>query len=237
MIFDIENWLFCTFALFDTSPLHQFSKFNNLLWVCWFLGTNLSTFVTPTWQLDSPYCLTLHHNSCSSQGTCRAVASGVLGISVNLLSTRAGGYAQHITTCSTPGVSDLATALTCLPLQIFGQCATSEQHLKLYRGSGYQDHTRVTKFQIYKSQFFIHQLWSNKVKHTDHIYPEESLTVQAVGRWRKWLWRKKLCSMRHSVETRQVRTNSTLLVSRSLILSYVFSLPRRLQPQPARPVR
>ena len=25
------------FALFDTSPLTQFSKFNNFLWVCWFL--------------------------------------------------------------------------------------------------------------------------------------------------------------------------------------------------------
>ena len=24
------------FALFDTSPLLQFSKFNNFLWVCWF---------------------------------------------------------------------------------------------------------------------------------------------------------------------------------------------------------
>ena len=23
-------------ALFDTSPLHQFSKFNDFLWVCWF---------------------------------------------------------------------------------------------------------------------------------------------------------------------------------------------------------
>ena len=35
------------FALFDTSPLTQFSKFNNFLWVCWFLGKNLSNFVPP----------------------------------------------------------------------------------------------------------------------------------------------------------------------------------------------
>ena len=33
--------------IFDTSPLTQFSKFNNFLWVCWFLGKNLSNFVPP----------------------------------------------------------------------------------------------------------------------------------------------------------------------------------------------
>ena len=31
--------------IFDTSPLHQFSKLYNFLWVCWFLGKNLSNFV------------------------------------------------------------------------------------------------------------------------------------------------------------------------------------------------
>ena len=41
--------------IFDTSPLHQFSKFNNFLWVCWFLGKNLSSFVYPAWKLDNPY--------------------------------------------------------------------------------------------------------------------------------------------------------------------------------------
>ena len=44
------------FALFDTSPLTQFSKFNNFLWVCWFLGKNLSNFVPPVWNLHKPYC-------------------------------------------------------------------------------------------------------------------------------------------------------------------------------------
>ena len=42
-------------ALFDTSRLHQFSKFNNFLWVCWILGKNISNFVPPAWKLDNPY--------------------------------------------------------------------------------------------------------------------------------------------------------------------------------------
>ena len=33
--------------IFDTSPLTWFSKFNNVLWVCWFLDKNLSNFVPP----------------------------------------------------------------------------------------------------------------------------------------------------------------------------------------------
>ena len=48
------------FALFDTSPLTQFSKFNNFLWVCWFLGKNLSNFVPPVWKLHNLYCQTVH---------------------------------------------------------------------------------------------------------------------------------------------------------------------------------
>ena len=32
-------------------PLIQFSKFNNFLWGCWFLGKNLSNFVPPVWKL------------------------------------------------------------------------------------------------------------------------------------------------------------------------------------------
>ena len=35
--------------------IHQFSKFNNFLWVRWFLGKNLSNFVSPVWKLDNPY--------------------------------------------------------------------------------------------------------------------------------------------------------------------------------------
>ena len=44
--------------IFDTSPLHQFLKFNNFLWVRWFLGKNISNFVPPAWktpQLVLPY--------------------------------------------------------------------------------------------------------------------------------------------------------------------------------------
>ena len=40
----------------------QFSKFNNFLWVCWFLCKNLSNFVYPIWKLHNPYC----HNIQSS---------------------------------------------------------------------------------------------------------------------------------------------------------------------------
>ena len=44
-------------ALFDTSPLHQFSKLYNFLWVCWFLGKNLFNFVPhpPFEKLNNPY--------------------------------------------------------------------------------------------------------------------------------------------------------------------------------------
>ena len=43
-------------ALCDSSPLIQNSKFNDFLWVCWFLGKNLSNFVSPVWKLHNPYC-------------------------------------------------------------------------------------------------------------------------------------------------------------------------------------
>ena len=46
------------FGTFDTSPLIQFSKFNNFLWVCWFLSKNLSNFAPPAWKLDNLY----YHN-------------------------------------------------------------------------------------------------------------------------------------------------------------------------------
>ena len=42
------------------SPLVQFSKFKNFLWVCWFFGKNLSDFVPPIWKLHNPYCHTSH---------------------------------------------------------------------------------------------------------------------------------------------------------------------------------
>ena len=45
-------------ALFDSSPLNENSKFNNFLWVCWFLGKHLSNFAPLSWKLDNPY----YHN-------------------------------------------------------------------------------------------------------------------------------------------------------------------------------
>ena len=50
LIFHIENWLWeQILALFDTSPLTWFSKFNNFFLVCKFLGKNLSNF-------ENSYC-------------------------------------------------------------------------------------------------------------------------------------------------------------------------------------
>ena len=68
----IQNWKdFCLqinpkefLTLFDTSPLHQFSKFNNFLWVRWSLGKNLSNFVSPAWKLDNLYYHKLHMPTC-----------------------------------------------------------------------------------------------------------------------------------------------------------------------------
>ena len=42
--------------IFDTAPLHQFSKFkNDFLSKRWFLGKNLSYFVPPAWKLENQY--------------------------------------------------------------------------------------------------------------------------------------------------------------------------------------
>ena len=54
MIFDIENWL-CKSNFGTFWHLPTFSKFINFLWVCWFIGKNLSNFVPPAWKLDNPY--------------------------------------------------------------------------------------------------------------------------------------------------------------------------------------
>ena len=48
------------FANYWGSPLVQFSKFKNFLWVCWFLCKKLSNFVPPAWKLHNPYCHTAH---------------------------------------------------------------------------------------------------------------------------------------------------------------------------------
>ena len=52
------------FASYWGSPLVQFSKFKNFLWVCWFLCKNLSNFVSLPWKFHNPYC---HNKQWSSQ--------------------------------------------------------------------------------------------------------------------------------------------------------------------------
>jgi hypothetical protein len=42
--------------IFDSSPLLQFSKFNNFIWVCWFSAKKLSNFVSLPWKLHNRYC-------------------------------------------------------------------------------------------------------------------------------------------------------------------------------------
>ena len=55
MIFDIdfENQIV---ALFDIYPLHQFSKFNNFLFVCWFLAKIFLTLYLWTLCIHNLYC-------------------------------------------------------------------------------------------------------------------------------------------------------------------------------------
>ena len=56
---------------FDTSPRHQSSKFNNLLWVCWFSGKHISNFVSPDLKLHTSIAITCKYFLptfvCSSQ--------------------------------------------------------------------------------------------------------------------------------------------------------------------------
>ena len=61
MIFNIENWLWkSNFGTFWHLPIMPILKFNNCFWVCWFLGKNLSNFVTPAWKLDNRYYHIVH---------------------------------------------------------------------------------------------------------------------------------------------------------------------------------
>ena len=48
-------------ALFDTSSIHQFTKFNKFLRTCWFLAKkNFYNFVPLPWKLHNPYCHRVH---------------------------------------------------------------------------------------------------------------------------------------------------------------------------------
>ena len=52
-IFELIYFTLKWCPIFDSSLLHQFSKFNNFLWVCWFLGKNLSNFVSLSWKINN----------------------------------------------------------------------------------------------------------------------------------------------------------------------------------------
>ena len=54
MIFDVEIWLWKSNFGFPITPILKIEKKKNL-WVCWFLGKNLSNFVSFAWQLYNPY--------------------------------------------------------------------------------------------------------------------------------------------------------------------------------------
>ena len=56
IIFDKEKWLWK--SNFGTTPLHQFAKFNNFVWVGWFLAKNLFNFIYIPWKLHNRYCHT-----------------------------------------------------------------------------------------------------------------------------------------------------------------------------------
>ena len=48
----VKFWHFLT-------PPHyilQFAKFNDILWICWFLAKNLSNFLSLSWKLHHRYC-------------------------------------------------------------------------------------------------------------------------------------------------------------------------------------
>ena len=66
--------------IIDSSPLHQFSKFNNCLWVSWFLCKHLSNFVPPAWKLHN-----LYYHTCLGIFVIRPIETFVV-IKVELLS-------------------------------------------------------------------------------------------------------------------------------------------------------
>ena len=64
IVFEIYWPLLKWCPIFDSSPVHQFSKFNNFLWACWFLGKNISNFVSLDLKLHNRYC----HNDAVAKG-------------------------------------------------------------------------------------------------------------------------------------------------------------------------
>ena len=57
LTYKVKFWSNC--GTFDTSPLTQVSKFNNFLWVCWFLGKNFLILYPWTWNSITSIAITL----------------------------------------------------------------------------------------------------------------------------------------------------------------------------------
>ena len=55
--------------IFVTSPLYQFSEFNNFLWVCWFLVKINQIFYTP--HENSTTCTTIVSLQCICRESCK----------------------------------------------------------------------------------------------------------------------------------------------------------------------
>ena len=71
--------------IFGSLPLHQFSKFKNFLWVCWWLGKNLSNFIYPVWKLHNPYCHSTQSCKSRSSMNWQSFLKAFLGQAMNLL--------------------------------------------------------------------------------------------------------------------------------------------------------
>ena len=86
------NFTFKVNFLCQTSPLHQFLKFNNFLWVCWFLGKFFSNFVPPTWKLNNLYYLSAGCETYFYIGVSKEVGANVGRITLGILIFSAGMF-------------------------------------------------------------------------------------------------------------------------------------------------
>jgi hypothetical protein len=57
-------------SIFDTSPLHQFSRFNNFLWVCWFFFAKIFPILYPPLENSTTRTTILDSNQVSQSMAC-----------------------------------------------------------------------------------------------------------------------------------------------------------------------